>query len=206
MKQGLLIFARFPEAGKCKTRLIPELGAEGAAELQARMTRHTLAWAQRLAKAQPVVLTVVFEGGDVSRMTAEFGDAFAYVPQVDGGLGDRLLAAVQESFEAGAERLIVVGTDCPELNEQLVATALARLGEHDVCIAPAEDGGYVLLGISRQSPARMVTLLDALFTQSLGEVHKSCLTRLSNYRRSMRGSVCCQHWLMSMCRQTCRAA
>ena len=74
IQRRLVIFTRFPEPGQTKTRLIPVLGAEGAAELQREMTQHTLRWAKELVKAAPVRVEVRFEGGDENEMKECFGE------------------------------------------------------------------------------------------------------------------------------------
>ena len=84
-KQRLVIFTRFPEPGKAKTRLIPALGPDDAAALARNMTHHTLAWARELAKGFPVSVEVRFEGGDAERMATAFGNGFPYRPARGGG-------------------------------------------------------------------------------------------------------------------------
>lgn len=145
----LIVFTRYPEAGRNKTRLIPVLGAAGAAQLHERMTRLTLEWAERLSTAQPVDVQIQFTGAEESAMAERFGSQFAYVPQCDGDLGQRLERAVGECFENGCQRVVVVGTDCPTLSELIVRQAYDHLRDHDVVIGPAADGGYYLIGLSK---------------------------------------------------------
>lgn len=166
MTAVLLVFAKYPETGKCKTRLIPHLGAKTAAELHRSMTAHTLQWARELTRTSSVELEVHFSGGDVAAMQSSFGNDLLYVPQVDGNLGLRLQSAFQRQIARGVERIVVVGTDCPQLTAQLVANAFDRLTKHSACLAPARDGGYVLLGLSNASghpQASMEYLADRVF-------------------------------------------
>ncbi len=145
----LIIFTRYPEAHKTKTRLIPALGPEGAAALQYEMTRHTLRWVGRLRSDLALSVEVRFEGGDAVRMRDHFGSGFSYRPQGPGDLGRRMARAVQEGCRSGARRTVVMGTDCPDISPQLVLTAFDRLMTHDLVLGPAMDGGYYLIGLCR---------------------------------------------------------
>ena len=153
MSPHLIIFTRYPEPHRTKTRLIPRLGPGGAAQLQGDMTDHALAWARQLAARASVSVQVRFEGGDEARMRSRFGDSFPYLPQGPGDLGDRMMRAIAEAFAAGADRVIVVGTDCPDITSALAAEALERLATADLVLGPATDGGYYLIGLRRPIPA-----------------------------------------------------
>ncbi len=152
VSQHLLIFTRYPEPHCTKTRLIPRLGPEGAAELQGDMTDHTLAWARELAGKASVSVQVRFEGGDEARMRDRFGDSLLYLPQGPGDLGDRMTRAIAEAFASGADRVIVVGTDCPGITSALAEQAFQRLATADLVVGPATDGGYYLIGLGRPIP------------------------------------------------------
>jgi rSAM/selenodomain-associated transferase 1 len=153
VSRHLIIFTRYPEPHRTKTRMIPRLGPEGAAELQGDMTDHALAWARELAVGASVSVQVRFEGGDEARMRERFGDSFPYLPQGSGDLGDRMVRAIAEVFAAGAARVIVVGTDCPDITSDLAEEAFERLATADVVLGPATDGGYYLIGLRRPIPA-----------------------------------------------------
>ncbi len=149
----IIIFTRYPEPGKTKTRLIPLLGAEGAAELQRRMAEHVLAQAQDLAARREVSLEVCYEGGDEALLSTWLGSRFSYCEQRDGDLGTRMHGAFKEAFLKGCERVVIIGTDCPGLTDKLLETALECLHEHDVVLGPARDGGYYLIGLKRLCPS-----------------------------------------------------
>lgn len=152
MSERLIIFARCPEPGKSKTRLIPALGPEGAACLGREMTRQTLCWAGELVGARSVSVEVRFAGGDEALMRHNFGERFGFFPQGAGDLGERMRGAFESAFLAGAARVVIVGTDCPDLTAQVVATAFDRLAENDLVLGPATDGGYYLIGLGRRAP------------------------------------------------------
>ncbi len=80
----IIVFTRYPEEGKTKTRLIPLLGGDGAANLQRRMTEHTLNQARRFAERYPVSIQVWYEGGDKSLMCGWLGNELNYTRQSAG--------------------------------------------------------------------------------------------------------------------------
>jgi rSAM/selenodomain-associated transferase 1 len=95
-------------------------------------------------------LTVAFtppHAGDVTR--AWLGAGATYEPQVAGDLGARMAAALGARLAAGAERVIVIGTDCPEADEFVIEQAFSALDETDIVLGPAADGGYYLIGMRR---------------------------------------------------------
>ena len=91
--ERLIIFTRYPEPGRTKTRLIPALGATGAAELHRRMTEQALATARQLAALQAVALEVRYSGGDAALMQQWLGANLLLRAQSDGDLGGRMRQA-----------------------------------------------------------------------------------------------------------------
>ncbi len=150
--QRLIIFTRFPEPHKTKTRLIPALGPGGAADLQRRMTRHTLDTVHKLAKRFSLSLEVRFEGGTAQKMAQRFGSDVSYRPQGPGDLGARMERAFADAFREGAQRAVIVGTDCPDLSQDLLRDAFERLATSDLVLGPAVDGGYYLIGLRHPTP------------------------------------------------------
>ncbi len=141
---SVAIFARSPVAGQVKTRLIPQLGAEGAASLQAWMLQRAVA----MALASDVGPVTLWCEGDVGHREimacAEMGQ-LRILPQLAGDLGQRMLAAVRESQAVAGT--LVIGTDCPVLDATHLREAAHALLERDAVLIPAEDGGYVLIGM-----------------------------------------------------------
>ena len=143
---------RFPEPGKTKTRLIPALGPDRAACLHRCLIEHTLDVVSHWARDHDCDVEVRYFGGDEELFRNQFGTQFGYSPQAEGTLGDRMNAAVAAEFHHGAERVIVIGTDCPQLEESHLTTAFEQLANHDVVIGPAPDGGYYLIGMRKHWP------------------------------------------------------
>jgi len=143
---AIAILAKAPLPGLVKTRLIPALGVEGAALLQARLIERTLATACA-AGTGPVTLWGAPEESHFRALAQQFPVHLAR--QRDGDLGARMLAALQSTCPA-----LVIGSDCPALAPQHLRDAADALrAESDAAIIPAEDGGYVLIGLRRPQPA-----------------------------------------------------
>lgn len=148
----LILFTRYPEPGKAKTRLISALGAAGAAALHQQMVEHTLAQVRSLRSQRDIAVEVRFAGGNVALMQEWLGQAWDYQPQGTGDLGDRLAAAAQAAFAAGSTAVVMIGSDCPGLDASLLDRAFAALQQHDLVLGPATDGGYYLIGLRRFAP------------------------------------------------------
>ena len=148
----LLVFTRYPEPGKVKTRLIPALGSTGAASLHRRLTAHALSLAKAFADAGHLELRVAFDGGHVQAMQQVFGEAYQYEPQAPGDLGRRLESAFAASLQQGRRRVVLIGSDCPGISAPILSSAFARLTDHDLVLGPATDGGYYLIGLRAPQP------------------------------------------------------
>jgi uncharacterized protein len=148
-KLGVAIMAKAPLAGFAKTRLIPHLGAEGAAALQRWLLQRTVATALS-ADIGPVTLWCAPDTRHPDFARCRALGPLALRRQPDGDLGARMLAAI-----AGASALpgaLVIGTDCPALTPALLRQAANALTGHDAAVVPAEDGGYVLIGMRQAAP------------------------------------------------------
>ena len=149
--QSLIIFSRYPEPGKTKTRLIPALGAEGAAKLQRQMTEDTLKEARRLLSNE-IRVTIYFNGGNQKLMQTWLGKDWHYQPQGEGDLGAKMHSAFEKSFDEGSNKVVIIGIDCPDLNGELLTKAFQQLTHKDLVLGPAQDGGYYLIGLRRLIP------------------------------------------------------
>ncbi len=149
MADRLLIFARAPVPGAVKSRLVPALGADGAAALHARLLERTLATACAARARVELWCTPAIDHPAFVAAAGRF-DVTLH-PQTEGDLGQRMYAALASVLEEG-DRALLVGCDCPVLDAGDLHAAFAALDDHDVVLGPAEDGGYVLVGARRLSP------------------------------------------------------
>ncbi|ASC70418.1 2-phospho-L-lactate guanylyltransferase [Halomicronema hongdechloris C2206] len=145
----LLIFARYPQPGQVKTRLIPALGPVAASDLYRRLAEHTLAQGRALSRYRPLSITLWFTGADAAAMTAWLGANIDYCLQPEGDLGYRLHWAFEAAFAQGYRRVIAIGTDCPQLDSSLLNQGFRALDHHELVLGPATDGGYYLIGLQR---------------------------------------------------------
>ena len=139
----LIIFLKAPRAGLVKTRLAAAMGPAGALQAYERLVETLL---ESLATLERVELRFTPDdaAGEVSRWLRDGGNARAQGP---GDLGERLCRAFRDAFESGARRVVVIGSDCPELTPADVEAAWVALKTHDVVLGPAADGGYWLVGL-----------------------------------------------------------
>jgi len=153
----VLVFGRAARPGEAKTRLIPALGEQGAARLSADLLAHALATA---AEAAPAGLELwhagADEAGELAILAKRFGAALRQQPE--GDLGERMRYALASATADGAPAL-VMGSDAPLLTSAAIRSALAGLASRDAVLAPATDGGYVLLGL-HQAPRSLFTGIE----------------------------------------------
>lgn len=142
---ALVVFARAPELGRVKTRLAAAIGADAALACYRTLGARVVG---AVAPSTAWRTVVAFTPAGARDATARWlGPAADYAPQADGDLGARMAAAIEREGAAGASRVAVVGTDCPDVDARVVAEAFARLDTADVVLGPALDGGYYLVAV-----------------------------------------------------------
>ncbi|MEY3295938.1 MAG: hypothetical protein RLZZ451_1986 [Pseudomonadota bacterium] len=150
---ALIVFAKAPVAGLAKTRLIPALGAEGAAALAARLLRHTLAQGAA-AGFGALELCATPDATHPALVAAAREHGAVLAVQGEGDLGARMQRALVRRMATHA-RVLLIGTDAPALDADVLHAAAAALAAHDAVFVPALDGGYALVGLSRTAPERL---------------------------------------------------
>jgi uncharacterized protein len=145
----LIMFTRYPRPGQAKTRLIPALGPEGAARLQIAMTQHSLRQARGLE--QPIA--IYYTNGEEPELRDWLGEDLRYCTQAAGDLGAKMLGAFWDSLGDETGAAVIIGTDCPGIDTQLLAQTFEALQTSDLVLGPALDGGYYLIGLRRVIPA-----------------------------------------------------
>lgn len=156
----LVLFAKYPVPGYAKTRLVPALGAAGAADLHRRLAERTV---DILLQAGAPV-EVRFAGAAEPAFRQWLGDGVRLIAQVEGGLTERLIDAARDHPH------IFFGADTPDLDVGVVASAMAALQNHDIVIGPAEDGGYYLIGMRQARPELLTDMpwsTDAVLRETL---------------------------------------
>ena len=135
----IVVFAKAPVPGRVKTRLIPALGAQGAARLAREMLEATV------GEALATGLAVELCGEPDAREWHEARPGLALTAQGPGELGERLARAAERVL--AEEPVLLIGGDCPELDRARLGAAADALEKHEAVIHPAHDGGYTLLGL-----------------------------------------------------------
>jgi len=143
---ALLLFVRYPEEGRVKSRLARSLGDEAAARFYRRCARNLAGQSRRLGRKARRYLCYS-EEADLERLWRWLGPGFRYRPQIGDGLGRRMENAFGTAFAEGAGRVIILASDTPDLTAEIIKGAIAALGESDTVIGPCHDGGYYLLGM-----------------------------------------------------------
>jgi rSAM/selenodomain-associated transferase 1 len=149
---ALIVFAKAPVAGRAKTRLIPALGAEGAAALAARLLDHTMRQAAD-AGLNALELCVAPDAAHPRLQGAAARHGAVLTLQGEGDLGARMQRALSRRL-ALHERVLLIGTDAPSLDARVLRAAAAALDGHDAVFVPALDGGYALVGLARFGQSR----------------------------------------------------
>lgn len=159
-KKLLLIFIKNPEKGKVKTRLAKTVGAEKAYQIYLKLVDYTLETAVRVdARKQIWYSSFIDEPdgfleqlSDRSKRSDGFNVHFEKKLQQGDNLGERMAGAFKEGFGDGFEKVVIIGSDCPDISSEIVESAYEKLAEKDVVIGPSEDGGYYLIGTNRFIP------------------------------------------------------
>ena len=141
-KNALIIFARNPELGKCKTRLAKVIGNEAALEIYKYLLNHTAEISEKI-KADKFV----FYSDDIKKEDLWSKDIFRKKLQYGTDLGARMENAFTELFQLNYEKVIIIGSDLLDLNTKHVDDAFQLLETNELVIGPAKDGGYYLLGM-----------------------------------------------------------
>ncbi len=146
----LLVFARNPLPGRVKTRLIPSLGAVAATAVYRQLLQDTLLAAAQVAGVDSEIW---LDEGEPVPWLADIAAAHGLAIRQQSGrdLGMRMHAASSASLRS-AERVVLIGSDCPEFDPSYLEAAFAALAQQDAVLGPAADGGYVLIGL-RAAPA-----------------------------------------------------
>jgi len=146
-EKAIIVFARLPVEGKVKTRLAKDIGNKNAASFYNVCADHILSEVRKV-KESGVGLFLFYsdknEDGDIKNWV---GDDFYFHSQLGDDLGTRMLNAFRLVFKEGYKKIIIVGTDVPDIDSALLLNAFNELNENEFVIGPSEDGGYYLLGM-----------------------------------------------------------
>ena len=147
----LIIFIKYPEAGKVKTRLASDIGQEKAAQIYSFMAETIIEKTLDLTNYSTIIF---YDPPDKEEEIKKWVNKreVEYSPQNGSTLGERISNAFEMVFSSGTSRAIIIGSDCIDVSKDIINLAMESLENKDVILGPAEDGGYYLLGLNRHMP------------------------------------------------------
>ncbi|TLU51576.1 MAG: glycosyltransferase [Chlorobium sp.] len=179
----LIIFTKNPRAGLVKTRLASTIGDEAALAVYEALRSHTASITSKVD-----VTSTVFYSDFIP--SADIFDAADFKAQLQVGndLGERMLHAFESGFDGGYRHIVLIGTDCYELNTAIINAAFAALEHADAVVGPARDGGFYLIGLNRFIPelfqgrqwSTSIVLIETVEILHRLAVHYELLTELSD--------------------------
>ncbi|MBD3749703.1 MAG: TIGR04282 family arsenosugar biosynthesis glycosyltransferase [Sphingobacteriales bacterium] len=172
--KAIIIFLKYPELGRSKTRLAATVGAENALKVYQELLEHT----HLITKDLNFDKYLFYDKVTPYKMPWS-DDIYQTAYQVETDLGGRMSNAFEQLFQKGYERILIIGSDCYDLTQEILEEAMQKLKNKEVVIGPAKDGGYYLLGLTRWIPE--------LFTDvkwSTDEVFKSTTETLEKLQIS----------------------
>ncbi len=145
IQTSLIIFLKYPDEGKVKTRLATVIGDYYAKEIYKLISSNII---EEIKKIENVKIYIFYSGENNSeRFENWLGKEFNYLSQNGNDLGERMKNAFENVFSFGANKAIIMGTDIPGLNSKNISEAIRKLDKKDIVIGPSKDGGYYLLGM-----------------------------------------------------------
>jgi len=142
-RQCILFFTKWPQAGQVKTRLSKDVGAEHGTRLYTLFVEDL---AETLKRSEAQIICCFHPAERKEAFRRWLGSGFRYLAQEGQGLGERLEHAFVHAYSLGFDRVIVIGSDSPDLPASLLDRALESLKCHNAVIGPSDDGGYYLIG------------------------------------------------------------
>lgn len=147
-KKAVIVFVKNPEPGNVNTRLAEEIGEAGAVDIYRQLLQHT----------HDVLIPVsagkfIFYADEINRLDLWETNSFYKQLQHGNDLGERMQHAFSFLFELDYERVLIIGSECPQLSTDHLNNAFELLETHDVCIGPVDNGEYYLLGLHAIHPA-----------------------------------------------------
>lgn len=173
----LLIFAKRPAAGHVKTRLTPPLPPDEAAAVYEACLRDVIT----LCARERATLELWYHNDHLAE--PYFANEFPHIvarSQCAGNLGEKMLDAFARTFEDGAERVIIMGSDVPTLSDNIVHAALDDVRDGGMVLGPTSDGGYYLIGLDRHAWSKAATLFDEVAWSTAAVFHQT----IANARRA----------------------
>lgn len=188
MENALIVFLKYPESGRVKTRLAKDIGDEKACAIYKLLAEGVM---KNIFSKKPgmydvyIFFTPSYKENEIKAWLKPFinndlGGDVQYIPQEGYDLGERMSYAVKQTLRSrGYKKCIIIGTDCPGIDTPLIENAFEILKERDVVVGPCRDGGYYLLGMSTLAVDLFVDIdwsTDRVFNQTIEKTRKNNLS------------------------------
>jgi len=147
MEKCILLFVKYPEKGKVKTRLARDIGQDSALILYKIFVLDIL---EKLSACAYNLIIYYYPLKDDKSVRKWLGDGYFYAPQNGETLGERMKNAFERIFSEGFSRVVIIGSDIPDISVELMNEAFTELDKHDAVIGPSYDGGYYLIGLKKE--------------------------------------------------------
>jgi uncharacterized protein len=151
-KSALIIFLKYPEVGKVKTRLAKVYNETFATEFYRLCVEKLIRDLRENFLSETNVFLFCSDDQDIPKLKKWLGNDFICKPQEGFDLGKRMENAFTQVFNSGCEQAIIIGTDIPDINSEIIKDAFGLLNKYDFVIGPSKDGGYYLLGMNKNHP------------------------------------------------------
>lgn len=146
-KKALIIFTKNPELGKCKTRLAETIGNNAALEVYKHLLQHTATVTEQIQADK-----FAFYSEGITKNDIWNDRIFRKKVQHGNDLGEKMKHAFNELFQAGYEKVVIIGSDLLDLETKQINKAFQALDTTKCVLGPAQDGGYYLLGLTKMLP------------------------------------------------------
>lgn len=176
-RNRIIIFVKEPEQAEVKTRLASEIGGELAVKIYKSFVLDTLS----TLKTLDTPITICFYPPEAAERIAKWlGPEYEYRPQSGRDLGQRMKNAFRQAFDEGADRIVLIGSDIPDIPKGFVTQAFDALDARDAVIGPATDGGYYLIAFKKETfrPEAFENIqwsTPAVFDQTIHELNRQKL-------------------------------
>jgi rSAM/selenodomain-associated transferase 2/rSAM/selenodomain-associated transferase 1 len=173
-KKAILIFMKYPEAGRVKTRLSKIIGSEKACNIYQKLVRRTLGMVSDFKYAHTEIDLFLFYSPPESetQLRKAYPGPWKFIPQMSGHLGEKMDNAINHVFTKGYEHAVLIGTDIADIMTSDIVDAFQALNENRAVLGPAQDGGFYLIGSS--SPIKEVFNFPDWSTPSVFERTLHC--------------------------------
>ena len=173
-KDGILFYVKYPIKGHVKSRLNPKVPPEKSTSLYRNFVDDILL---TLNKTLLSIIICYEPSNHILQFHQWLGNNYTFYPQIGNDLGQRLENGFHQGFSDGYKKLLVIGSDSPDLSTSMIQNAMDQLENNDAIIGPSTDGGYYILGLKAESYKPDIFhdiqwSTEHVFTETLNRLHQ----------------------------------